>query len=230
MAGLTRAEKRRRAAGYDHAQVDLGNGMVQASPASVMAALERLGPESIETFEDVKDRIVPMFPRFRPMPPFAGEPMTVTMAGVAMGFGLDVGPAMLVVADVLHKAWDVPAETIADAAVANARRAVATCGKRDVIKQEIDGTPIKVLQTGLHLASTVLLMPDEIVRLFGPGPKVLTAPMRDLLVAFEPTVDLAFAVWLRDEFASMDPNGLAAPMYAFDGAMVTPFFVGSGLQ
>ena len=64
-----------------------------------------------------------------------------------------------------------------------------------------------MLQTGVGCASAMVLLPDELRRVFGEGAQLLIAPMRDVLISLPPDVDRAFAAWLNDEFASMDPNG-----------------------
>ena len=55
------------------------------------------------------------------------------------------------------------------------------------------------------------------MRVFGPEPQCLIAPMRDLLVSMPPDTDRAFVAWLNDEFSEMDPNGLALDAFLLDG-------------
>jgi hypothetical protein len=66
-----------------------------------------------------------------------------------------------------------------------------------------------MLQSGTGCASALLLVEDELRRILGPGPQVVIAPMRDLLVALPVDAEAEFVAWLNDELASMDPNGLA---------------------
>jgi hypothetical protein len=59
------------------------------------------------------------------------------------------------------------------------------------------------------LASTFVLVPRELPRIFGRTDALFIAPMRDLLVALPPDTEIAFAAWLHAEFAAPDPNCLA---------------------
>ena len=68
--------------------------------------------------------------------------------------------------------------------------------------------PTVAFQSRDGWASTAVLVPEAIERLFGPEPALLIAPSRDLLVRLPADVDLAFATWLAEEFEADDPNAL----------------------
>ena len=61
-----------------------------------------------------------------------------------------------------------------------------------------------------------MLLPDELVRIFGREPQCLIAPMRDLLISMPADTDRSFAAWINDEFAEMDPNGLALDAFTLE--------------
>ena len=137
--------------------------------------------------------------------------------GIPTGFGIDIGPAFLVVGSSLLETWPIgPAELVATA-LDNLRARVRAVRPRDLVAQSIDAVPVRVLQTGVGCASALLLAPDELMRVFGPEPQCLIAPMRDLLVSLPPDADRAFVAWLNDEFSEMDPNGLALDAFVLDG-------------
>jgi hypothetical protein len=211
-----RREKRRRKAGKDHATWDLGNGVVQATPQAVMRAMGGLPPDL--DWDVLAPDVIPILPRRRPMPAMAGEPFRVTLPpGIPTGFGIDIGPAFLVVGSSLLGTWPIgPAELVATA-LDNLRTRVRGIRRRDLVRESIDGVPVRVLQTGVGCASAMLLAPDELVRVFGPEPQCLIAPMRDLLVSLPPDADRAFVAWLNDEFSEMDPNGLALDAFVLEG-------------
>ena len=82
------------------------------------------------------------------------------------------------------------------------------------------GVPVRILQSGLGCASALVLVPDELRRILGLEPQLLIAPMRDLVISMPPDTDRAFAAWINDEFAEMDPNGLALDAFALaDGEL-----------
>ena len=79
---------------------------------------------------------------------------------------------------------------------------------RDVRLGQIDGIPIDLFESGDGWASTAVLLPHAMARLFGPGPNMFIAPWRDLLIRLPAEVDLSFATWLTEELEAEDPNAL----------------------
>lgn len=211
-----RRAKRRRKAGKTYRTTDLGNGLVQATPEAVFRAMGALPPDL--GWEVMAPNVIPILPRRRAMPPHAGEPFRVTLPpGIPTGFGIDIGPAFLVVGDSLLGTWPVePAELVATA-LENLRARMRPLRPRDLMRQSFDGVPVRVLQSGVGCASALVLAPDELERILGDAPQVLIAPMRDLLLSLPPDTDRGFLGWLNDEFAEMDPNGLALDAFAFEG-------------
>ena len=210
-----RQARRRRAAGKDYRTQDLGNGLEQATPEAVLRAMGGLPPDL--EWPVMAPNVIPILPRRRPMPPVAGEPFRVTLPpGIPTGFGIDIGPAFLVVGESLLETWPIgPADLVATA-LDNLRDRMLPLRPRDLLCESIDGVPVRVLQSGLGCASTLVLVPDELQRIFGSGPQVLVAPMRDLLISLPAGADRSFAAWLNDEFAAMDPNGLALDAFVLD--------------
>ncbi len=188
--------------------MDLGNGVVQARPDEVLRAMGGLPPDL--DWPTLAPSIVPILPRRRPMPPSAGAPVRVTLPpGIPTGFGIDIGPAFLVVGESLLGAWQVSAAELVAVSLDNLRDRVGSLRPKDLHRDAIDATPVRILQSGVGCASALVLVPDELRRLFGAEPQLLLAPMRDLVISLPAAVDRRFAAWLNDEFASMDPNGLA---------------------
>jgi hypothetical protein len=81
--------------------------------------------------------------------------------------------------------------------------------------------PLQTLQSGTGSASTFVLVPEMLARIFGPAPQLFIAPMRDLLVSMPLDVDREFAAWLHQEFAAIDPNCLAPVAFRFTAGTVT---------
>src|SRR5436190_11843234 len=103
-----RRAKRRHKAGKSYRTVDLGNGMVQATPDAVLSAMGGLPPDL--GWASMAGSVIPILPRRRPMPPLAGPPFRATLPpGIPTGFGIDIGPAFLVVGESLLATWPVGA-------------------------------------------------------------------------------------------------------------------------
>ena len=210
-----RRARRRHKAGKSYRTTDLGNGVVQATPEAVIRAMGGLPPDL--EWEVMAPNVIPILPRRRPMPAQAGEPFRVTLPpGIPTGFGIDIGPAVLVVGQSLLGTWPVGPADLVGRALENLRARMRPVRPRDVVRQSIDGVPVRVLQSGLGCASALALVPDELVRILGGEPQVLIAPMRDLLISLPPDADRSFVAWLNDEFAEMDPNGLALDAFVLE--------------
>jgi hypothetical protein len=214
-----RRARRRRRAGKGYQTMDLGNGVALATPEAVLRAMGGLPPDL--DWAPVAPSVVPILPRRRPRPPGSGEPFRVTLPpGIPTGFGIDIGPAFLVIGESLLASWSIgPAELVATG-LANLRDRMRSLRPRDLVYQELDGVPARILQTGLGCASALVLTPDELDRVFGPAPQLLIAPMRDILVSLPADTDRGLAAWLNDELADMDPNGLALDGFRLEDGVV----------
>ncbi len=214
-----RRNQRRTKAGKDYDTADLGNGMEQATVEAVMQAIGTL-PQDL-TWDEMAPNLIPVLPRRRPMPPAGGAPFRATLPpGVAVGFGIDIGPAFLVVGEDVVAGWPITPADLVARALANLELRLAPVRPRDLFRQHIDGVQVRFLQTGLGCASALTLLPQDLARVFGRASQVFIAPMRDLLVSLPPDVDRMFAAWLMDELASMDPNGLALDAFVLDGGVL----------
>jgi len=214
-----RRARRRRKAGKDYRTIDLGNGVVQATPEAVLRAMGGLPPDL--EWEVISPDVIPILPRRRPMPPQAGEPFRVTLPpGIPTGFGIDIGPAFLVIGESLLGTWPIgPADLVATA-LENLRARLRPVRSRDLVRQPFDGVPARILQSGVGCASALLLAPDELERIFGTESQLFIAPMRDILISLPSDTDRRFVAWLNEEFSSMDPNGLELDALVLeDGAL-----------
>jgi hypothetical protein len=210
-----RRARRRHRLGKDYRTWDIGNGVEQATPDAVFRAMGALPPDL--DWPELAPSVIPILPRRRPMPPAAGEPFRATLPpGIPTGFGVDIGPAFLVIGTSLLESWPIgPADLVATG-LQNLRERMRTVRRRDVLQQQIDGVLVRVLQSGMGCASALVLVPDELERIFGAEAQCLIAPMRDLLISMPAGTDRAFVAWLNDEFSEMDPNGLALDAFVLE--------------
>jgi hypothetical protein len=198
----------------------LGPGMIRADDATLRAALNRVDPD--RPWTKARADVLPMFPRVRPYP-FPIEPVRIMLPpGILVGFGIDIGPALTLVDAAQLERWGVGIETVADRALENVRRAAGRCDPNLVVREPIDGTPVMALQTGAGIGASMLLVPETLERFFGPGPNLILAPIRDLVIALPASVDLGFAAWLSEEWESMDPNHLHLGGWLHESGSVHP--------
>ena len=110
---------------------------------------------------------------------------------------------------------------MASAALENLGRRTATMTSHDLLEQRVEGVRVVALQSGGGWASTLVLLPDELVRIFGAAPQCFVAPMRDLLLSVDLDTEPAFVVWLREEFARVDPNAVAVDAFRLENGRLT---------
>lgn len=218
-----KAERRRRRADHDARgggwQVasatggPVGPDIVVPSMDDVLAAMAAL-PEQLDWAKLGPD-VLPVLPRMRPLPPGSPEPVQVVVPpGIPVRFGVDTGPMFLSVHQGMLDGWGMgPADLLA-VALDNLRRRAAEVGPRDVVAQRVGGVTVRALQSGTSSGSALVLMPDELVRLFGTEDQLFVAPMRDLLMAMPLDADRSLAYDLYDVFASQDPSCLPPMAFA----------------
>jgi hypothetical protein len=199
----------------------LGPGVVTADYATVLAAMEQFDPEM--PWKKARARILPMLPRVRPLPgPELALARAMLPPGILVGFGIDIGPAITFVGASLLDRWRVDVLTVVAASLANLRRLALECDRNAVIQDRIGDVPVTLLQTRLGIAASLILVPECLDRLLGPGPHLLLAPMRDILIALPPDVDREFAAWLAEEWEALDPNHLHLGGFRHEQGRIVP--------
>lgn len=175
---------------------------------SLGALLGRIDDHGL-AWEDVAEDVLPIFERVRPFS-YEVEPPAhaVVPPGVTVGFGVDLGLAFARVATVHLDAWPIDLAGLTDRALRNLRRRTRHASDYDLVTEPIAGVPTIAFQSRDGWASTAVLIPEAIERLFGPRPALFIAPSRDLLIGLPDDVDLRFATWLAEEFEAEDPNAL----------------------
>jgi hypothetical protein len=189
-----------------------------ATLEQVLAAFDRLPDGSWKTMRKL---IRPVFHRRRPFP-FAMEFVSqIVPPGVSIGFAADVGPSFAHVHQGMLDDWKIDLEALSAVAFANLRRSIIDRDAGNLVREPVDGVPTVVYQSGDGWASTLLLVPDLIEDVLGPGERLFLAPMRDVLIDLPPGVDLGFASWLTSEFEALDPNALCLEAFLYEGGRLT---------
>lgn len=196
----------------------LGPNLIGATPEEVMAALDEL-PDDFH-WPEMAPAILPIFERVRPYP--AGYPPrveTIVPPGLKISLALDIGPAFAHVTAEMLERWEVSLADLTAIALANVHDRAAQVQPADVYWGPVGDVQVGALQTGRSIGSTLVLAPSELARLFGRDPRLLIAPMRDVIFGLPPGED-ELAAWLFHEIAAEDPNHLRPLLFAFDGQSV----------
>lgn len=193
--------------------------IISPSRAQVRAAVNAL-PDDM-TFDELAPGLRPMFVRRRPMPPGAERPISFRMPpGIDVALGVDIGPAFLYVGPSILGGWPVTADEALERAMANLRASIADERYVEMEFGEVADVPVWWYQSHGGLASGLLLVADELALRYGNEPRLLAAPMRNLLLAAPFDADRELISWVRDEIAAEDPNGLDLPLFALvDGRL-----------
>jgi hypothetical protein len=189
-------------------------------PEEVRAALDALTPDL--AWPELRDRLRPVFVRARPLPPGMTLPVLKRLPpGLDVALGADIGPAFIYVSAQLLASWPVSADEAFEIALANLRGVIDAERYFELDYEPIDGWPVWWYQSQGGLASGLLLLEDILVARYGDQPRLLMAPMRNLLLAAPLEADRAIMAWLRDEIAAADPNGLDLPLFALVDGQLT---------
>lgn len=113
------------------------------------------------------------------------EPVrTVMDPGCAVVFGLDLGGALPLVDGHVAERWECTPDQIRDVAMANLRTRAATIGSVVVTGGTLSGRIVRLVRGKMGWESSLLLVPDELMRLLGEDDQVIAAPGRATLISF----------------------------------------------
>jgi hypothetical protein len=211
--------KQARAQKPSELSVSYGNGIVGPSREQVRSAMEALPPDL--SWDELAHGLRPVFVRRRPLPPGVENPLTVRRPpGIDVALGVDIGPAFMYVGRGMLESWSITVEDAFERAMENLRGSLAAERYLEMEYESIDGVPFWWYQSTGGLASGLLLLEEELAMRYGSEPRLLIAPMRNLLLAAPFDADRSLVGWLRDEISHDDPNGLDLPIFALlDGRL-----------
>jgi hypothetical protein len=147
--------------------------------------------------------------------------------GCAVEFGIDLGGHFPIVDRMVAERWECSVDQLQDAAMANLARRVAAIPPGAVQHAAMSGRAFRMLRSPAGCASSVLLVPEQVKRLFGAHDQVLAAPGRHTLMSFPmdaPTLRVAEIVVdiEQQELAPLflDPFALCDGEVIWDGDLV----------
>jgi hypothetical protein len=131
-----------------------------------------------------KPRLVPLLagPRFdRP----GDEVIRATAGpGCAIEIAMDLGTVQPLVDVSVAQRWECTPEQLRDAALANLRARLAKLPPAAAAAGTLSGRIVRILRQPRACAASIVLLTDELIRLFGPADQVFAAPTRDILISF----------------------------------------------
>jgi hypothetical protein len=104
--------------------------------------------------------------------------------GCAIEFGIDLGGHFPIVDRIVAERWECSVDQLHDAAMENLARRVEAIPTTAVQHAVMSGRAFRMLQGPAGCASSVLLVPEQVKRLFGGQDQVLAAPGRHTLLSF----------------------------------------------
>lgn len=167
-----------------------------------------------------KPRIIPLLagPSFD----LDGESVVRATAGpgCAVEFGLDLGGVFAKVDQLVAERWECTSGHLLEAGLANLRARLARLSPDQVGTGALSGRLIRRLTRPRGCAASAVLMPSELLRLFGSHDQVFAAPTQSLLVSFP--IDTPEDV-LADAVVDMEMNEplplLYDPFVLIDGRL-----------
>jgi hypothetical protein len=172
----------------------LGGAFEPGLAERILQAFEGFDPSA--PWPEVAPRVVPVLKRVRHPYPADMAPLHIRVPpGIWTGFGIDLGPAFSHVNETLLEGWGIDQATLLGTALVNLTELVRR--ERPVIDTvTLEGIDITAIQ-GQGWGSSLILVPDLLRPILGPAPRVLLAPVRNMLLALPDDVDegLAIDVW-----------------------------------
>lgn len=182
-------------------------GVHTPSRRQVLRAMDAV-PARID-WDWARGRLLPVLER-PGAEPFPENPYLSTIAecGVRFGFGISQGPVLMRVNQGIADQWESSVEQIRDAAIENLRSLSAGLGHDDLIREADESLSLTAIAKPEGCATSLLLVPDELRRLFGTDDQVFTTPSRGLLMSFPIDTDVETVVTFTTHFEELDPHPL----------------------
>jgi hypothetical protein len=176
-----------------------------------MVAGERIKVIDDDELEDLGFRPLSDFPTLH-MPP-----------GIDVACAIDLDVATITVDQELLDRWDRTLDQVFTAAMANLRRLVSGWS-RNVRVEDYEGVAVRTLEGWPAWASSLLLLPEELIRIFGGQDQLFVVPYACNLVSLPIDVERDVAADIIDVFGLINPGSLLLGMPAFvlrDGVLST---------
>jgi hypothetical protein len=201
-----------------HANLGLALAMLREDRAA-RRALRRM-PKPVP-WEWAQRRLVPLLAGPRIDEP--GEPIVrATMdPGVAVIFGIDVGAAFPTVDAAVAARWECSPAQIQDVAMANLKQWTARLEPTIVRGATLSGHHVRMIEKQPTWASSILLVPDQLRRLFGSHDQMFAAPRTNTLLGFSLDVPTRVAADIVVDFEAGAPYPLMLDPFRLEDGELT---------
>jgi hypothetical protein len=142
---------------------------------------------------------------FRPTSAF---PRVEMEPGIDVSIAIDVDVVTMAVDREMLDRWDMTIERVASVALANLRREVGTWSGTIYTDSSYEALPIRGLEGWPAWATSLLLLPDELKRLFGDHDQLFIAPYQCCLLSLPVDVERDVAADIVDLYGLLNPRSL----------------------
>lgn len=208
LPAVIRAGDKRAEISDEFREQELPPGVERPSEREMRDALREI-PEDLN-WAWARPRLTPLFER-PDAEGISGDPFlhAVTPLGVAVCFGIEIGPLFAGVTRSMAERWEASLEQIEAAAFEHLRLAVDAVAPAVVQQGVHRGHLVRVLPEPVGWASSAILAGEATVaRLFGPHDQVFTVPSRHMLVSFDAAVPRETVVDLTLGLEELDQHPL----------------------
>lgn len=171
-------------------------------------------------WEWAKLRVVPLLAG--PMIDPEGERLvrTVMDPGVTVIFGINLGAAFPLIDEAVAARWECSREQISEVATSNLEHWAAKLELGSVRTATMSGHQIRLIQDRPRWASSLVLVPEELRRLFGDYDQVFATPCQDTLLSFQPDIPSRVAGDIIVDFEASSTHPLVLdPFCLADGTL-----------
>lgn len=142
---------------------------------------------------------------FRPASAFPRVDMD---PGIDVSVAIDIDVATMAVDQEMLDRWDMTIEQVASVALGNLRREVGMWSGTIYTDASYADIPIRGLEGWPAWATSLLLLPDELKRLFGDHDQLFIAPYQCCLLSLPVDVDRDIAADVVDLYGTLNPRSL----------------------
>jgi uncharacterized protein YtpQ (UPF0354 family) len=179
----------------------------------------RAAPRPV-SWDWARPRLVPLLAGPSVDPPDQPNVRAVSDLGPALVFGLDLGRVYPLIDVETAERWEASAAQIRAAAMDNLRARAARTPASCVRRGTTGGWITTYVRTPAGLASSLVLVPDELRRLIGDHDQLIATPTRDRLVAMPADAPTRIIAGLVVEQEAADPSPLLLdPFLLEDGEL-----------
>lgn len=152
-------------------------------------------------------RLVPLLSRPAFDPPGEGLVRVTTELGFAVEFGIDLGTAITEVDEPVAQRWECSPGQLMETAMTNLTKRAATLPATVVASGVLSGRQIRIIQRRPIWASSLILVPDSLMRLLGDHDQMIATAGRATLISLpiETPAEVAANIVVDFEMSDVRP-------------------------